>query len=141
MATPPALRLIAHRDRFLAAVQVRSILVGTLASAYSGARIAEPIADALRGVPSLAPYAGALGLAVVVLSLTYVSLVIGDLVPKRLALAHAENTPARLAPPMEWFARLISPAVAILTVTANPLVRLIRVDRVTSQKLSVEEFG
>jgi putative hemolysin len=136
-----ALRLIEHRDRFLAAVQVGITLLGTLASAYSGARIAEPIAAGIRTVPALAPYAGALGLTVVVLALTYVSLVVGELVPKRLALARAEETAVRLAPSMEWFAALIAPAVALLTATANPIVRLFRGDRAKVEKLTVEEFG
>jgi putative hemolysin len=73
-------------NRFLSTVQIGISLVGILAGAFGGATIAEEIAKALKGVAWLAVYSDAIGLGVVVLVITYVSLVVGELVPKRALL-------------------------------------------------------
>ncbi|HSP90071.1 MAG TPA: CNNM domain-containing protein, partial [Vicinamibacterales bacterium] len=76
-----ALELASSPDRFLASVQVGISAIGVLAGAFGGATIAENIDAALQGVPPLAPYGEAIGLAIVVVVITYFSLVIGELVP------------------------------------------------------------
>jgi putative hemolysin len=109
-----ALALLADSSRFLATVQIGITLVGILAGAYSGATLAEPLAGRLAAVPALAPFAPSLALALVVLPVTYLSLVVGELVPKRLALAHAEAIAARVAPVMVVMARLGGTVVWLL---------------------------
>ena len=78
-----ALRLAESPNRFLSTVQIGISLVGVLAGAFGGATLAQPLADALRAVPALAPYAGPLAFGTVVVAITYLSLIIGELVPKR----------------------------------------------------------
>ena len=88
-----ALELANAPIRFLSTVQIGITLVGILAGAFGGATIAEIIAAQLNLIPLLAPYSEAIGLGIVVLGIAYLSLIIGELVPKRLAL----NNPERIA--------------------------------------------
>lgn len=136
-----ALGLVEHRERLLAAVQIGITLIGTLASAYSGARIAATIAEGLRTWPLLAPYSETLALGIVVAALTYVSLVVGELVPKRLGLARAEDVAVALAPALESFARAVAPAVGLLTRSANALLWLLTQGREPARRMTREDFG
>jgi putative hemolysin len=79
-----ALDLAANPNRFLATVQVGMTLINTLAAAFGGASLNAPIASLIRHIPLLAPYADSLSLSIVVILITYFSLIIGELVPKRL---------------------------------------------------------
>jgi CBS domain containing-hemolysin-like protein len=81
-----ALELAESPDRFLSTVQVGITLIGVLAGAFGGATIAREIAEALQEIPVLARYGDAVGIGVVVLGITLLSVVLGELVPKRLAL-------------------------------------------------------
>lgn len=136
-----ALRLVEQRERLLAAVQIGITLVGTLASAYSGARIAATIAEGLRSWPPLSPYSEPLALGIVVAVLTYVSLVVGELVPKRLSLARAEDVAVVLARPLEVFAWAVGPAVGLLTRSANALLWLLTQGRESARRMTREDFG
>ena len=86
-----ALQLAEKPTDFLSTVQVGVTLVGVLAGAYGGATIAAPLAVSLRGWPAVARYAEAVALALVVAGITYLTLIIGELVPKRLALLDPER--------------------------------------------------
>src|SRR5215207_5242573 len=88
-----ALELANSPDRFLSTIQIGITLVGILAGAFGGATIAEQLGAQIGRVPALAEYGEAIGLALVVITITYLSLVVGELVPKRLAL----NNPERVA--------------------------------------------
>jgi putative hemolysin len=134
-----ALDLAAHPDRFLATVQVGMTLIGTFASAFGGAEIAEVLAEWLKDFPLLAPYAQTLGLVVVVVLITYFTLVIGELVPKRLALQHAESIAMFAAPIMLMIARIGRPFVVLLTVSVNVVLRLIGQGRAAEQTVTEED--
>src|SRR5829696_5055619 len=96
-----ALELAETPNRFLSTVQIGISLIGVLAGAFGGATIADPLAGALRAVvPVLAPYAGPIAFGIVVVGITYLSLILGELVPKRLALNGAEVVASRVAGPM-----------------------------------------
>src|SRR5690242_19334253 len=81
-----ALELADEPSRFLSTVQIGITLVGVLAGAFGGATVSQVLATQARSVPVLAPHADAIGLVVVVLAITYLTLIFGELVPKRLAL-------------------------------------------------------
>ena len=106
-----ALELADSPTRFLSTVQIGISLIGVLAGAFGGAALAGPLAEALRGVPPLAPYAGPLAFGGVVVAITYLSLIIGELVPKRLALNGPETVVSRVAGPMRLLSAATSPAV------------------------------
>jgi len=124
-----ALELAEAPDRFFATVQVGITLVGILTGAFGGATIAATLAEALGRVPALARYADALALAAVVLGITYLSLIVGELVPKRIAMQHPERIAARVAGPMAALARLASPAVWVLSASTSVVLRVLRLPR------------
>src|SRR3712207_7486272 len=80
---PPRSTLFPYTTLFRS-VQIGISLIGVLAGAFGGATLAEPLAGALRSVPALAPYAGPVAFGAVVVAITYLSLILGELVPKRL---------------------------------------------------------
>jgi len=114
-----ALDLATAPHRFLSTIQIGITLVGILAGAFGGTTIAEALAAALQDVPWLASYRQAIGLGVVVLGITYLSLILGELVPKQLALGNPERLAAAVASPMRRLSRLAAPVVWLLTVSTN----------------------
>jgi putative hemolysin len=109
-----AIGLAEDPQRFLPTVQVGITLVGVLAGAFGGTAIAARLAPSLDAVPILAGYGSEIALALVVLVITYLSLIIGELVPKQLALRHPEAIAARAARPMLGIARATAPLVWLL---------------------------
>jgi len=112
-------------NRFLSTVQVGITLIGVLAGAFGGATIAEQIGQSLQRVPPLALYGEAIGIGIVVVVITYLSLILGELVPKRLALAHPERIARLMARPMTRLSVLASPVVKLLGVSTDLVLRLL----------------
>jgi len=122
-----ALALAESPDRFLPTVQTGITLVGLLAGAVGGATLAEHFATWLKGYAAVAPYADAIGVGSVVVVLTFLSLVIGELVPKRLALANPEGIASFMARPMDHLSRITRPAIWILEHSTNAVMWLLRI--------------
>src|SRR5215208_1749932 len=122
-----ALELAEEPNRFLSTVQIGISLIGVLAGAFGGATLAEPLSGALRGVPFLAPYAWPIAFGVVVVAITYLSLILGELVPKRLALNNAEGVASRVSGLMRLLSVLTSPAVWFLSASTDAVLWLLRV--------------
>src|ERR687889_2676010 len=122
-----ALELADSPNRFLSTVQIGISLIGILAGAFGGATLAEPLANALRTVPALAPYAGPVAFGMVVVAITYLSLILGELVPKRLALNGAEGVASRVSGPMRLISAIASPAVWFLSASTDAVLWLLRV--------------
>jgi len=135
-----ALRLSESPDDFLATVQVGITLVGILAGAFGGATISEELTPVLQRIPAIAPYADSIAFAVVVLAITYLSLVIGELVPKRLALNHPESIARAVARPMQWLSKLSSPAVRLLSVSTKAVMRLLGARPSAEPQVTEEEI-
>lgn len=134
-----ALDLLDAPSRFLSTVQVGITLVGVLAGAFGGATLSERIAVSLDQVPALAPYREVISVGLVVLAISYLSLVLGELVPKRLALNDAERIAAHVARPMKWLARFASPIVRTLSVSTDLILRLLRMRPTTELPVTEEE--
>ncbi|HWV58001.1 MAG TPA: hemolysin family protein [Longimicrobiales bacterium] len=122
-----ALDLAQHPTRFLSTVQVGITLVGVLAGAYGGARVAGRVAGYLERFPTIAPWREEIALALVVGGITYVSLVLGELLPKRVALHHPERIAAAIAGPMQALAVVATPLVKLLTASTELMVRVLGV--------------
>jgi putative hemolysin len=123
-----ALDLADSPNRFLSTVQIGISLIGVLSGAVGGAAMAEPLGDALsHAAPGVAPYAGAISFGAVVGTITYLTLILGELVPKRLALNGAEAVASRVAGPMRFLSTLASPAVWFLGASTEAVLRLLRV--------------
>ncbi|MEF8700746.1 MAG: hemolysin family protein [Candidatus Accumulibacter sp. UW25] len=120
-----ALALQNEPSIFLSTVQVGITTVGILSGAIGEARLSAPLASWLSAFPLLAPYAGGLALTMVVVSVTYCSVVIGELVPKRLGLLAPERIASLIARPMNLLSRLASPLVRLLSSSSDLLLRLL----------------
>jgi putative hemolysin len=132
-----ALRLLDEPTRFLSTVQVGITLVGVLAGAYSGATIAEPLGDAL--FPSMGRSAYPFSVAVVVVGITYLSLIVGELVPKRIALNDPERLAAGVAPFMRTLSSAGAPVVWLLRASTDGLLKLLRVPEKPGSTVTEEE--
>ncbi len=119
-----ALELAASPGQFLSTVQIGITLVGILAGTYSGATLGAWLAVWIAKIPFLAAYADALAVGIVVVTITYLSLVIGELAPKRLALRNAEAMAVRVAPGLKILARITSPLVSVLNTSTEWVLRL-----------------
>lgn len=119
------LGLLEHPEAFLSTVQIGITLAGVLASAYGGATLAGELAVALKAFPSLAPYAHALSLAAVVVPIAVATLILGELVPKRLGLARPEKLAMAAAPVMRALMLASVPAVWFLGVATRACLRLL----------------
>ncbi len=127
-------------EEFLSTVQVGITLVGVLAGAFGGATIAQHLAAGIAASPALAPYAEMIAVGLVVLAITYLSLILGELVPKRIALNNAERIAAFIAGPMRLLSRMTLPAVWFLNVSTNALLWLLRVRRTQEPPITEDEI-
>lgn len=134
-----ALALATAPNRFLATVQIGITLVGVLAGAFGGATIAEQIGELLQEVPLLAPYGDAIGLGTVVLTITFGSLILGELVPKRIGLNNPELIARLMAGPMNGLSRVASPLVRLLGATTDLVLRIIRLGKPPEVPVSDED--
>ena len=135
-----ALELALAPDRFLSTIQIGITLVGILAGALGGATIAEQLGAQFSRAPALAPYAEAIGVAVVVIAITYLSLIIGELVPKRFALTHPERIAMLVAPPMKVLSRIVSPVVTVLSVSTSAVLTLLRIKHPNEPPVTEDEI-
>ena len=120
-----ALDLANNPNRFLSTVQIGITLVGILAGAFGGRALTESLAAELQSIPVVAPYSRSLALGIVVLSITYFSVIFGELVPKRLALGHPESIAMFMAPPMRLLLTVGSPLVHLFTFSTDLVFRLV----------------
>lgn len=120
-----ALELAEAPNRFLSTVQVGITLVGIFAGAFGGATLASKLAAPIGAVTALAPYADKIAFAIVVAVITYFSLVLGELVPKRVGLSNPEGIAMRLAAPMNWLSKFAHPLVTFLSASTDGLLGLI----------------
>jgi putative hemolysin len=134
-----ALALAESPNRFLATVQVGITLVGVLAGAFGGATIAEEIAAGLQPFPWLYRYGEAIGIGTVVLGITFFSLILGELVPKRIGLNNPERIARLMAGPMNRLASLASPLVRLLTASTEFVVWVIRLKKPQDPPVTEEE--
>jgi putative hemolysin len=138
-----ALRLLDEPTRFLSTVQIGITLIGVLAGVYSGARFAAPLGQWLAGFERLAPiveYTDTVAYGTVVVLVTYLSLVIGELVPKRWALTNPEAMAALVARPMEIVAHASAPLVWLLQGSTELVVRALGLRKSTSRGVTEEEI-
>jgi putative hemolysin len=119
-----ALRLQANPEQFLSTVQVGISLVGVLAGAFGGASLAGYVRPVLAAVPVLAEHAEEIAFGLVVAFITYLSLIIGELVPKNLALRSPEAIACAMARPMHWLSRVAAPIVWLLGISTRVMMRL-----------------
>ncbi|MGB9800885.1 MAG: hemolysin family protein [Thermanaerothrix sp.] len=135
-----ALALTESPNQFLSTIQIGITLIGILAGALGGATLSGDLARWLAQWPALAPYSQALALAIVVLLTTYFSLVLGELVPKRLALYYPEKIATAVARPMVALSRLTAPLVKLLSASTEVGLRLLGVRPAPEPEFTEEDI-
>ena len=122
-----ALELARNPTRFLSTTQIGITLVGILAGAFGGATVADKLAETLHKFEPLAPYSNGLALVLVVLTITFLSLILGELVPKRLALNNPERIASLVAGPMNVLSKIATPAVTSIGFATDITLRILGV--------------
>ncbi|MDX1614945.1 MAG: hemolysin family protein [Candidatus Promineifilaceae bacterium] len=135
-----ALELANSPNRFLSTVQVGITLVGIFAGAFGGATIARELAVLMADLPLVGPYAGAVSFALVVGSITFLSVVVGELVPKRLALHSTERIAAGVARLMNGLAALATPVVRLFSLATDAILRVLGIDAPPEMEVTEEEI-
>ncbi|MGV0101912.1 hemolysin family protein [Nostoc sp. DSM 114167] len=135
-----ALKLAESPNHFLSTVQVGISLIGILTGAFGGATIANRLAVYVRLVPLLAPYSEPISFGIVVLIITYLSLIVGELVPKRLALNNPERIASIVAIPMQALAAIASPVVFLLSASTDLILRVLGITASTEPQVTEEEI-
>jgi putative hemolysin len=135
-----ALDLAADPGRFLSTVQIGITGIAVLAGAFSGAALGGPVAERLTGLGLSPGTAQTVGFTIVIVLTTYGSLVIGELVPKQVALRSPEPIAVVAALPMLWIARATAPLVWLLDKSSGLVFRLLRLTRDPSSKVTAEEL-
>ena len=134
-----AIRLAADPGRFLSSVQIGITLVGVLSGAFSGATLGARLSDALLAQGVAASVALPLGVGSVVVAITYLSLIVGELVPKQIALRAPEAVAARVAPMMQVIATVAAPLIWVLDRSGKAVLRLLGQSGDQAQHVSDEE--
>lgn len=135
-----ALELANELTPFLSTVQIGITLVGILAGAFGGATVAQGLAAYLRQFPALASISNALSITLVVLVITYLTLIFGELVPKRIALNKSEAIASKVAKPMLFLSAIAKPLVLILSVSTEAVLRVMRIQKSTEPPVTEEEI-
>jgi putative hemolysin len=135
-----ALQLANSPNDFLSTVQVGITLIGTLAGAFGGATIAAELAQHLSRFPFLATHAEGISITVVVVLISYGSLIVGELVPKRIALSNPERIAAAVAIPMRLTAKLLTPAVKFLSWSSDLVLRILPIKAADDRSVTEDEI-
>src|SRR5512141_2466940 len=135
-----ALNLAENPNRFLPTVQIGITLIGVLTGAVGGAIISEALAAWMSRIPALEPYAKSTSLAIVVILITFFSMLLGELVPKRLALQNSEKIAASIAGFMTFFSSVIYPIVWVLEKLSNGVMKLLGIKPQKEPQVTEEEI-
>ena len=127
-------------QRFLPTVQVGITAVGILSGVFGGARLAGRLSPILAEIPSVAPYADTIALALVVVAITYFTLVLGELVPKQIALRNPEQVAAAVSRPLIWLAGITRPVVWLLGASSTLILRLFGIHDTSANTVTEEEL-
>lgn len=133
-------KLLANPEGFLSSVQVGITLIGIVSGAYGGAALTDDLQAVLKNWPSIAPFAHNVALIVVIGGITYFTIVVGELVPKTLAMSDPERIALFSAPIIRAFTLATYPIVQLLSVSTSLIMKLIPVKENDSDRLSEEEL-
>jgi putative hemolysin len=135
-----ALDLAADPGRFLSTVQSGITLIAIFAGAFSGATLGEPLAQRVQLLGLDPDTAHTIGFGIVIVLTTYVSLVIGEIVPKQIALRSPEPIAAIMSRPLKWLSKFTAPFVWLLDLSSRLIFRLLRLDRESKNQVTAEEL-
>ena len=136
-----AVALSEHPENFLSTVQIGITMIGVLTGVFGGDAIGAAIGGWLDvQIPALGKYALPIGIGLAVTLITFISLILGELVPKRLAISRPEAIAGRIALPMYWLSRVTAPAVSLLAISTRLVLRIIGQSNLAQEKITDEEI-
>lgn len=135
-----ALQLAEEPSRFLSTVQVGITLIGIFNGAFGEASLVARLTPQVATLPMVADYAREISLAIVVIGITFASIVLGELVPKRIAMQYPEAVASTIAAPMQWLSRIVSPFVRVLSVATEAILRLLGLHKTPEAAVTEEEI-
>ncbi|MBP1663200.1 MAG: Hemolysin or related protein [Bacteroidetes bacterium] len=126
-----ALKLRSDSEKFLSSVQVGITLISLITGAYGGMSLAEDVAPLIARIENLRPYAPGISMVIIMFLITYVSIVVGELVPKTVALSNPEKVAVRVAPIINFFSKLFYPFVKLLSSSTSFITKMMGVEKQT----------
>lgn len=135
-----ALKLAGEPDRFLSTIQIGITLIGILTGLYSGEAFAYNLAEVVRHVPVLEPYALGVSKTIIVRIVTYLTLIMGELVPKRIGMGYAERVSMLVAKPMYFLSKLALPFVWLLSKSTSLVIKITGIKANEENKVTEEEI-
>ncbi len=135
-----ALKLAGEPNNFLSTVQIGITLIGILTGIYSGDKVTSDVQNIIAEIPVLRPYAASIGVGVVLFLLTFFSLILGELVPKRLGLNYPETIAKMVAIPMNFISKVAAPFVWLLTKSSDLLLNILNIKPTADGKVTEEEI-
>lgn len=135
-----ALKLAGEPDRFLSTIQIGITLTGILTGLYSGEAFAADLAEVVRHIPLLEPYALGISKTTIVIIVTYLTLIMGELVPKRIGMGYAERVSMLVAKPMFLLSKLASPFVWLLSKSTTLAIQIVGIKANEDNKVTEEEI-
>lgn len=135
-----AYKLAKHPTRFLATIQIGITVIGILSGAFAEERLSADLQAWLAQWPLIGRYADGISTVILVGGLTYFSLVIGELIPKRIALMYPETIATAIARPMRWLSRAALPLVKLLSVTSDVVLRVLQIRTPKDEPVTQEEL-
>jgi putative hemolysin len=135
-----ALELAENPTKFFSTVQIGITLIGILLGVYSGENLTKDMESFLLKFELLKPYAHNLAVGIIVVFVTYLSIILGELFPKRLGMTFPEKIAANIAIPMKALSLVTSPFVWLLSISNDLLLKLFRIRKTTESKVSEEEI-
>lgn len=135
-----ALDLANSPNKFLSTVQIGITLIGILTGIFSGDKITTDVQTFVEGFVSLKPYANSIAVGIVVVTLTFFSLVLGELLPKRIGLNYPETIAKSVAIPMKWISVITAPFIWLLTISTEALLKVLMIKPSADGKVTEEEI-
>ena len=135
-----AVNLLDNIDNYLSAMQIGITLISIIEGAYGGVKIGEQLSPLVAHIPALAPYADQISISLVITIITYLSLVVGELAPKYIAIQHAEALALTFSPVMDMITRFTGPISSFLSWSTKLFMRMLFIQPSTEQHISEEEI-
>lgn len=135
-----ALELTKKITPFLSTIQVGITLVGIISGAFGGATLAEGLVSYINRISSLAPYSYGISFSIVVIVITYLTLIFGELVPKQIALSNPEKIASWIAKPMLLLSNLTRPLVYVLSISTESVLQLMKIEKTKEPSITEEEI-
>ena len=135
-----ALKLAENPDKFLSTVQIGITLISILTGLYSGEKFSKDLQPAIEKIAFLQPYAETVSTSIVVVIVTFLSIIFGELIPKRIALLRAQHISLFVAVPINFLSKLAYPVVGLLAFISNSIFRLLKIKTHSDSAVTEEEI-